>query len=386
MERAIKGQRGTNKTAALIVAAGLSSRMGRFKPLLPLGDNTIIGHIVNSFEKAGIEEIVIVVGNGGEDIKSYFKGRGIHFIKNRDYQTTTMFDSAKLGIKYLQGRCSQFFFTPGDIPLFQPFSLKEMKKALEDRGGSFVQPMYKGKHGHPVLFSADCIPWILNHNGRDGLRGAMEGLMDDRIECSLPDKGILMDADTPQDYERVKEYFSSMEIPDSEQCFELLKFYGTDPWVIQHSIAVSEVAIEFTEKLEEAGHILDKKLVLAGALLHDIARHKRNHPSQGAEWLRNMGYSKVANIVEVHMDITIDAIEALDERAIVYLADKLIIEDRRVTLEERFLRSFNKFKDQPEALDAMNARMNQAKIILRGIERLGKKSMEFDHVEVCTSS
>ena len=370
MDRGIRGDKNTNKTAALIVTAGMSSRMGRFKPLLPLGEYTIIGHVVHSFEEAGIEEIVIVVGNGAEDIESYLMGREIHFIKNQDYQTTTMFDSAKLGIQYLQDRCNQFFFTPGDIPLFRPFSLIEMKKAIEDRGGKLVQPMYRGKHGHPVLFSADCIPWILNHSGRDGLRGAMEGLMGDRIECSVPDMGILMDVDTPQDYERIKEYLSNMGIPDSEQCFELLKFYGTDPWVIQHSIAVSELAVELTERIQAAGHSLDKKLVQAGALLHDIARHRRNHIGLGAEWLRNMGYSKVASIVEEHMDISVDAVEALDERAIVYLADKLIIEDRRVTLEERFLRSYEEFKDQPEVLDAVNARMNKARIILEGIEPL----------------
>ena len=82
--------------------------------------------------------------------------------------------------------------------------------------------------------------------------------------------------------------------------------------------------------------MLDRELLFAAALLHDIARTEAEHAAIGAEWVRLLGYPEVAEVIAVHHDWTGTQ---LDEGAILHLADKYIQDDREVSLEERFEKS-----------------------------------------------
>ena len=93
----------------------------------------------------------------------------------------------------------------------------------------------------------------------------------------------------------------------------------------------------------------------------------KNHAKVGGEWLKEMGYDEVAEVIECHMDIEIGSIDALDEKAILYLADKLVIEDKEVSLEERFENTYKKFADQEIPSKAIEIRFNIAKRILDNI-------------------
>ncbi|WP_303865028.1 DVU_1551 family NTP transferase [Alkalibaculum bacchi] len=358
----------TNKniTGAVVVVAGMSSRMKRFKPLLPLGEKTIIEHVIDSLRESGVQKIVVVTGNQTKLIVNQLENRDVHFVYNELYTTTTMFDSVKLGVTYIKNQCDMFFFLPGDIPLFRSHTLLEMKRTMEKSSCHIVQPTYKGKHGHPVLFSASCIDTILNHNGKMGLKGAIESI-DNRLDLLVPDKGILLDADTPKDYEELLDYYKKRDIPDEEMCIEILKFFNTDERVIKHCQAVLGVSKKLTDRLKCTGYRLNEKLICSSALLHDVARKMKNHAKVGGEWLKEMGYDEVAEVIECHMDIEIGSIDALDEKAILYLADKLVIEDKEVSLEERFENTYKKFADQEIPSKAIEIRFNIAKRILDNI-------------------
>lgn len=363
------------KISALVVAAGLSSRMKSFKPLLKLGNKTIIEHVVDNLMEGGVSEIAVVTGYRGQEIKRQISRKNIYFIQNENYEETSMFDSVKMGLVFLEDKCDMFFFTPCDIPLFKPHTVKSMKFEMDKSGCSVVQPMYKGRHGHPVLFSSGCIPHLLSYDGAYGLKGAMQGLLSDGAELSLPDKGILMDADTLEDYNALKDYYDNMDIPSFEECMEILRYFKTPSKVYAHSIAVAEAAVEFASKLKGAGHAIEIGLVQAAALLHDVAKGEKNHAACGAGWLKELGISRVADVVESHMDLPKDAIEKLDERAVVYLADKLYIVDRRVSIEDRFEQAMCKFKDDADAMDTVCTRMNNAKLVLNSmLEIIGGSS------------
>ena len=81
---------------------------------------------------------------------------------------------------------------------------------------------------------------------------------------------------------------------------------------------------------------LNRSLLSAAALLHDICRTEPNHAFAGAQKLRDLGYPEIADIVAVHHDWSGGP---FDESALLYLADKYMQGDQRVTLEERFERS-----------------------------------------------
>ena len=108
------------EVGALIVAAGMSSRMGEFKPMLNIGTISIAQRIVATFNRSRVNKVVMVTGYNAVTLERHLAGNGIIFLRNENYETTQMFDSVKIGLRYLQNKCEKVLFTPVDIPLFYP--------------------------------------------------------------------------------------------------------------------------------------------------------------------------------------------------------------------------------------------------------------------------
>ena len=85
------------QTGALIVAAGKSSRMGDFKPMLQLGSISIAQRVINNFRQAGISKIVVVTGYNADALERHLASNHVIFLRNEDYETTHMFDSVRIG-------------------------------------------------------------------------------------------------------------------------------------------------------------------------------------------------------------------------------------------------------------------------------------------------
>ena len=190
---------------ALIVAAGMSKRMGEFKPMLSIGSISVAQRVVATLSQSGVSKIVMVTGYNATMLERHLSGNGIIFLRNEAYETTQMFDSVKIGLSYLLDKCDKVLFTPVDVPLF---TAKTVKTIL-DSGASLACPMCEGKQGHPILIANSLIPEILNDCGEMGLKGAMD-------RCSIPlkridvdDPGTIHDADTPEDFSALVDYHNS---------------------------------------------------------------------------------------------------------------------------------------------------------------------------------
>ncbi|MBO5640026.1 MAG: NTP transferase domain-containing protein [Oscillospiraceae bacterium] len=189
-------------TAALIVAAGMSSRMGDFKPMLNIGSISIAQRVVASLQQAGVEKIVMVTGYNAVQLERHLSGLGIVFLRNENYEHTQMFESACIGLSYLADKCDRLLFTPVDIPLFTAATLQQ----LLDSDAPLACPVCDGKRGHPILIASSLIGSILSDSGHDGLRGALERCGAPMTEIPVEDRGILHDADTPEDYKALLRY------------------------------------------------------------------------------------------------------------------------------------------------------------------------------------
>ena len=187
------------KIGAVVAAAGLSSRMGAFKPLLPFDGGTVIGRCVANLREAGASEIVVVTGHRGEELAEALKGSGVRFVRNPDYARTQMFDSLRLGLRALAPDCEVILLTPGDVPLVQP----ETIRALLAVNGGFVCPVCAGRQGHPVALGAAFLPALLDWSGEGGLRGAVAALGIPVSQVEVADAGMLHDLDTPEDYKEL---------------------------------------------------------------------------------------------------------------------------------------------------------------------------------------
>ena len=86
------------KIGAVIVAAGMSERMRRFRELMEIGNLTMAERTVTSFQRAGADRIVMVTGYRSAYLKKNLSSLGIDFAENPDYETTEMFESVKIGL------------------------------------------------------------------------------------------------------------------------------------------------------------------------------------------------------------------------------------------------------------------------------------------------
>ncbi len=184
---------------AVVAAAGLSSRMGAFKPLLPFDGATVIGRCVANLRAAGAEEIVVVTGYRGDEIAEALRGSGVRCVRNPDYAGTQMFDSLRIGLRALRTDCGVVLLTPGDVPLVRP----ETIRALLGAPGGFACPVFEGRRGHPAALDARWLPALLAYSGEGGLRGAVGALRIPVTETAADDPGMLLDLDTPEDYAKV---------------------------------------------------------------------------------------------------------------------------------------------------------------------------------------
>ena len=185
--------------AALILAAGVSSRMERFKPMLPVGEDTMIRRTVRMMQQAGADPIVVVTGYKSDVLRQHLDGMGLVFLNNEHYASTQMFDSFKIGLEYLLPRCERLLFSPGDVPTVQ---IDTVRRLLE-YDAQVVRPVYGKKSGHPIVLRHDALEKISDYRGEDGLRGAMRELGLSRQDVPVNDEGVVLDADTPEEYNRL---------------------------------------------------------------------------------------------------------------------------------------------------------------------------------------
>lgn len=198
---------------AVVVAAGLSSRMKDFKPMLPLGDSTVIRTLIAGLRGAGVSAILVVTGHNADRLREHLSGLDIEFADNKDYATTDMLCSAGIGLSFMKEKASRLFFLPGDIPLFSPSSLRLMMKTMDESGSRLVLPACNGRKGHPILIDSRAIPDLLTYHGGMGLKGAIAALGKSAEVLEVDDPGILLDADQPEDYRRLLQYAAELGMP-----------------------------------------------------------------------------------------------------------------------------------------------------------------------------
>jgi putative nucleotidyltransferase with HDIG domain len=129
-------------------------------------------------------------------------------------------------------------------------------------------------------------------------------------------------------------------IPTQTQCEELMAQYSMLPNIVLHSRQVMHVSVAITDNLQD-GLSINRDIVIAAALLHDITKTrslktKERHAASGGALLRELGFGRIAGIVEQHVILRNLNLEGmLEEVEIVYYADKRVMHDKIVTLDER---------------------------------------------------
>jgi molybdenum cofactor cytidylyltransferase len=350
--------------AAIVLAAGASSRMGRLKPLLPLAGVTALERAISVFHDAGIADVLVVVGNRADELRPVIERSGAHCITNTQWQQG-MYSSVVAGASALSSSARAAFVLPVDVPLVRASTARQMAAAFDGGAERILYPVFDGCRGHPPLIGRS----ILDQAAR-GVSGPLSALLlaheESAIDVPVADQAIHLDMDTQVDFDALAVLAGRRDIPTAAECEAMLACLDVPGPVLRHSRKVTGVACRIAESLHASGLPIEIDLVRAGALLHDMAKGQPKHAEVAAATLRADSMDRVARIVAAHNDIEFSG--AVDERAIVYLADKLVMDDRLVTLDERFRRALNRFRDNPDALAAAQRRKAAAEHIAAAIE------------------
>ena len=189
---------------AIILAAGKSERMGRVKPLLPWGKQTLIEAIIVRVARSRAKEVLIVLGAGRDDIEPVIAKYHVGRVFNPDFGRG-MLSSIQRGLEVVPRDARAVLFFLGDQPPPQPGMINRLIDAYEKTGKGIVLPVHSGRRGHPVLIDLKYRNEIGTLDPGIGLRQLMRNHPEDVLEVRTRSPRILNDIDTPVDYERALE-------------------------------------------------------------------------------------------------------------------------------------------------------------------------------------
>jgi molybdenum cofactor cytidylyltransferase len=187
--------------SGILLAAGLSSRMGEPKQLLPFGESTIVETVVDSMLGAKFNEVIVVVGHCGAQVRAQLGTRPVRIVFNSDYREG-MLTSAQTGIRTLQGN-EAFALMLVDQPFITSDLIDQVVSAYTQTNKGIALPSYNYKRGHPVIFHQRYAREILALDAESGgVRTLFKKYEDDIHYVTVDTDRVLRDIDYREDYER----------------------------------------------------------------------------------------------------------------------------------------------------------------------------------------
>ncbi len=189
---------------AIVLAAGLSSRMGTQKLLLPWGETTVIGAVLKALKEAGISDIRVVTGGISAQLQHHIQDVGGKRVYNKDFADGEMLTSIQVGLKDLEKKVEAILVVLGDQPQIEAEVVMEITKRYEATHHSIIVPSYQMHRGHPWLLGQPYWEEVLAFKAPLTLRDLLNTHQQDIDYLTVNTPSILQDLDTPQDYARSK--------------------------------------------------------------------------------------------------------------------------------------------------------------------------------------
>jgi molybdenum cofactor cytidylyltransferase len=188
-------------TSAIVLAAGLSRRMGRPKLLLDLGGKPVIRHTLERLVAARMDEILVVVGPDHATLERALDGLRVRFVVNPTPEAGQG-SSVGVGVRALSADTTAALIALGDQPGISVDVITKLRDALGTPGKSIAAPRYSDGLGNPVIFATAVFPELAALPGDRGARAVVEK---DSRRLAVVDVAHPMpsDLDTPEDYERL---------------------------------------------------------------------------------------------------------------------------------------------------------------------------------------
>ncbi len=185
---------------ALVLAAGLSTRMGQPKMLLPWGGSIVIDQVVNTLIDAQLDDICVVTGGSHEEIKEALTRRKAKLIYNPDYANGEMLSSVQLGLRSIRPESEAALIVLGDQPQIEIWVIKAIVTEFRIEQKSIVVPSYQMHRGHPWLIERSMWEGIQRLEPPSTLHDFLLDNQGSIAYVNVDTTSILQDLDTPEDY------------------------------------------------------------------------------------------------------------------------------------------------------------------------------------------
>lgn len=189
--------------SAIILAAGLSSRMGMPKQLLTLGNKTLIRIVTENVLASAADEVLVVTGHLEKEVSAAVSDLPVNIIYNPRYEQGQG-ASLALGVQSINEKASAFLVLMSDQPLITASLISLAIDEFMKNSCLVLRPTHKGLPGHPVVFSASMRAELEALKGDEGARQILKKLGDKVRYLPVLDEAVVFDIDTPVDFERLK--------------------------------------------------------------------------------------------------------------------------------------------------------------------------------------
>lgn len=182
------------QVSAVVLAAGMGTRMGAAKQLLPFRGKSLLEHVLDSLRATEAAEIVLVLGFAAEEIRQRVPLDAAKVVLNDAYREG-MASSLRAGIASVDPTSEAALIVLADQPFVRPDTMNRLIAETH----TVAIPTYKGKRGNPVRIGRRLFPRALRLSGDTGCRALFSAHADEIAEIPVDDPGILIDFDTQAD-------------------------------------------------------------------------------------------------------------------------------------------------------------------------------------------
>ncbi len=192
---------------ALLPAAGFSRRMGRPKLGLPLGERTILEHVVEVLRQGGIADVLVVLGPHVAELGPLAERAGAAVLQLAE-ATPDMRATVEHGLRWLEATrqptaADAWLLCPADHPLLDATVIRQIVTAWRETGASIVVPACAGQRGHPTLIAWRHVAGIRAHPSDQGLNTYLRAHQKETLQLEVNSPAVLCDLDTPEDYAKL---------------------------------------------------------------------------------------------------------------------------------------------------------------------------------------